>query len=148
RSSLTDVTSILGGGYAVTHQNTDHHKHEFEVMITCLSPAATADGSLMLAKTTATANPRSIGTATTFCSPAFPVALAGFSNADAPAQLDIAATPVWATASNPTFLADLADGEAAPPTGWQVKVFNTTSNAVDVIAYAVCGKAPSLRTFI
>ena len=148
RSSLSNTIAIDGGGYSVTHQNTDHHKHEHEVMVTCLSLAATTDNSLVLAKTAATANARQLGTATAFCSSEFPVALGGFSNADGPSQLDIGAAPTWGTSSNPVLLADLADGQTGPPTGWQVKVFNSASSAIEIIAYAICGKAPSLQTFV
>jgi hypothetical protein len=35
-----------------------------------------------------------------------------------------------------------------PPTGWQVNVLNTQSNAAAIVSYSICGRAPSLQAFI
>jgi len=35
-----------------------------------------------------------------------------------------------------------------PPTGWQVRVYNVFSNNTNIMAYALCGNAPSMKTYI
>src|SRR6185295_18594479 len=50
--------------------------------------------------------------------------------------------------ASPLSLGDLPDGQTGPPTGWQVKVYNTKTSATPVTSYSVCGKAPSLQTFV
>src|SRR5262249_23995094 len=94
------------------------------------------------------ASGNAIGTPIAFCPADSPVALAGFSNAEGTLLQDTASAPVWGAAGSPLFLSDLPDGQTGPPTGWQTKVKNTGPGSVEVDSYAICGKAPSLQTFV
>jgi hypothetical protein len=148
RNTLSDTAQLDGGGYAVSLLNIYHAVHDIEAIVTCLTAAATTDNALTLVAGNATAAPQSVGTATSFCSADFPVALGGFSNADAINLQDVGSAPVWGTSSNPVLLADLPDGQTGPPTGWQVKVSNALTSSAGIISYSICGKAPSLQTFV
>ena len=149
RNTLSSAAQLDGGGYAVFLLNSNAtHQHDLEVLVTCLTAAATTDNALTLVKATVSAASKSIGTAMSFCPPDSPVALGGFSNADTVLLQDTGSAPVWGTSSNPVLLGDVADGQTGPPTGWQMTVLNTNSAAAGIIAYSICGKAPALQTFI
>jgi hypothetical protein len=55
---------------------------------------------------------------------------------------------VWGTSASPITLADIADGQTGPPSGWQVKVFNNYFVPAESTAFAICGKAPTVQTFV
>lgn len=148
RNALSGTVSLDGGGYAVSLLNQYHAVHDIEAMVTCLTPAATTDKTLTLAAGNAAAGAQSVGIATSFCSADFPVALGGFSNADAINLQDVGSAPVWGTSSNPVLLTDLPDGPTGAPTGWQVKVLNNLSSNAAIMSYSICGKAPSLQTYV
>jgi hypothetical protein len=123
RTSLSSTAPLMGGGYAVSYENEEHHLKEAEAIMTCLATAATTDNTLTLVKASATIGKLASSTITAFCPAEFPVALGGFSNADGRVYLlDQGGAPVWGTSSNPTSLANLPDGQTGPPTGWQVKL--------------------------
>lgn len=147
RQTLSSAAQIDGGGYSVSLFNDSHHTHNIAAVATCLASAATSDGTLVLAKTSGTAQSGETGSVTSFCPANFPVALAGFSNANGSGLQDADSAPAWGTSSNPSYLADQPDGPTGPPTGWQVKVFNGNIPRETIIAYAVCGNA-GLQTFI
>src|SRR5262245_30256552 len=126
RRSVASAAALDGAGFAAQLQNTEHHSKHLEIMLTCLSPAATSDNTLVLSKSEPVMVPRSVwGVATTFCPADYPVALGGFSNADGRAQLlDAGAGPVWGASANPLLLVNVPDGQTGPPTGWQARVLN------------------------
>src|SRR5262249_17023518 len=144
------AAALDGGGYAVSLLNEEHHQHDLEVLATCLSTTATTDNVLALVKSTAMVAKQTTAVMTSFCPADFPVALGGFSNAAGRALLkDVSSAPVWGTSANPLILSQVDDGELGPPVGWQTKVFNGNFAATkEVIAFAVCGNAPSLRTYV
>ena len=148
RNLLSSAAQLDGGGYIVSLVNNYHVQHTVEATVTCLATAASTDNTLMLIEGKATAASQSVGIATSFCSPDFPVALGGFSNADAVDMQDAGSAPVWGTNLNPVLLAAVADGQMGPPTGWQVKVFNSLPSAAGIISYSICAKAPLLQTYI
>jgi hypothetical protein len=148
RDSLSTAAQLDGAGYAVSILNTQHVAHDVAAMVTCLATATTTDSTLMLVTGKATVGARSVGTATSFCSPDFPVALGGFSNADVLDLQDAGSAPVWGTSSNPVLLADVADGQMGPPIGWQAKVFNSLASSAQIVSYGICGKVPPLQTYI
>ena len=148
KNSLSSAAQIDGGGYSLSVYNTEHHAKNLEAMITCLSPAASADGTLQFARGSGPVAKASLGTVTTFCPADSPVAFGGYSSADNIIVLDYGSAPVWGTSASPILLNSLADGTTmGPPTGWQVRVFNIV-NPTTVTVYAICGKAPTMKTFI
>ena len=150
RRTVTSAAALDGAGFAALVQNTEHHSKHLEIMVTCLSPAATSDNTLVLSSSAAMVPRTLTGVATSFCPADYPVAVGGFSNADGRTQLlDAGAGPVWGTSANPLLLYNLPDGQTGPPTGWQVRVLNQNGfNAQEIIGTAVCGKVPGLQTFI
>jgi hypothetical protein len=148
KNALLSAAQVDGGGYSLSVYNTEHHAKNLEAMITCLSPAASADGTLQFARASGAVAKTSIGTVTAFCPAESPVAFGGYSSADNILVLDYGSAPAWGTSASPILLNSLADGTTmGPPTGWQVRVFNLL-NATTVTAYAICGKAPTMTTFI
>src|SRR4029077_11880634 len=103
---------------------------------------------LAMAKASSSAARNATVSATAYCPADSPVALGGFSSADGTILQDVASAPAWGTAASPTALADVADGMTGPPTGWQAKVLNSGSAAATVTSFAICGKAPTLQTFV
>jgi hypothetical protein len=151
RRAVASAAALDGAGFTALLSNQEHHSKHVEIMVTCLSPAATSDNTLVLSKSAAEIVPRSApGVATSFCPAEYPVALGGFSNADGRVQVtDAGAGPVWGASGSPLLLANVPDGQTGPPTGWQVRVYNQNGfNAQEVVATAVCGKVPGLQTFI
>jgi hypothetical protein len=106
------------------------------------------DNTFQLVKSSGTAAKQTIGSVTSFCPPDSPVAFAGFSTADGRLLQDAGSAPVWGTSANPILLTDVPDGATGPPTGWQMHVFNNISSTPGFSAFAVCGKATSVQTFV
>ncbi|MEO7157836.1 MAG: hypothetical protein ABI039_09755, partial [Vicinamibacterales bacterium] len=148
RNAVSSTDQIVGGGFAVSLNNTEHHLKDFEVLATCLALSASADNTVALVRATGTAAAGAVGSVNSFCGADFPVALAGFSNANNIQLQDVGTAPVWGTGANPLLLSNIADGQTGPPTGWQVKVFNPQRIEVGVTAYALCAKVPGLQTFV
>jgi hypothetical protein len=149
RNSLSSLAQLDSSGYSVSLYNQEHHQHNAQAMVTCLAAAAiTTDNTLTLVKGTASTPSFSTGTATSFCSPDYPVAVGGFSNANGVELLEAVSAPVWGTSSSLVLLGDVADGQTGAPTGWQVKVINNSIVAAGIISYGICGKAPALQTFV
>ena len=146
--SLTSAAAILGGGFTVSDLNTEHHLKDFGITALCLSTAASSDNTLALIPASGTAAAGAIGTANSFCNADYPVALAGFSSADNVLLQQVGSSPIWGTSASPLPLSSLPDGQTGPPAGWQVKVFNSTSTTAAITSFSVCGKAPSLQTFV
>jgi hypothetical protein len=147
RNALTSGP-LTGAGVSLNIYNIDCHLKEWVASMNCLSNAASADNAPVLAKASVQAARGATGTAMAFCPADSPVALGGFSNADGTVLQDVVSAPVWGSSGSAQLLADLPDGQTGPPTGWQVKVQNTGMTTVEVDSYAVCGKAPSLQTFV
>jgi hypothetical protein len=148
RNALTSAAALDGGGISLNIYNIDCHLKEWVASLNCLSNASSTDNAPVLAKASTTAARAATGQAMAFCPADSPVALGGFSNADGTVLQDVVSAPVWGTAASPTLLADQPDGQTGPPTGWQVKVTNTGMSTLEVDSYAVCGKAPTLQTFV
>lgn len=148
RSSMSSLEQIDGGGLTQSLYNINCHAQQFEGFVSCLSSAASTDSKLAMAKASTSAPRTSVGVATAFCPADSPVALGGFSNADGTILQDTASAPVWGSSASPILLADLADGPTGPPTGWQAKVFNSGNGTLGIDSVAVCGKAPSLQTYV
>jgi hypothetical protein len=150
RTALSSASPLMGGGYSVSIYNEEHHQHDIEAKVTCLAAAATTDNAVTLVRASVTVAKLSSGSVISFCPPDSPVALGGFSNADGRALLvDAGSAPVWGTSSNPVSLADLPDGQTGPPTGWQIKVYNSNFFATaEATVFGLCGKAPGLQAFI
>ena len=147
RDSLS-AAAIAGGGFAVSLLNTEHHLKDFGVLATCLSPSASTDNTVVLIPGSATAAASTVGTVNSFCNSDYPVALGGFSNADNVLLQEVGSAPVWGTSASPLSLSNIPDGQTGPPTGWGVRVYNTSTAAGAITSYSVCGKAPSLQTFV
>jgi hypothetical protein len=149
RSSISSAAQIDGGGYSVTMDNVEHHEKQWEALVTCLAMGASSDNTFAFPTGSSSVPKLSYGVANAFCPPDFPVAMAGYSNADGRSIKDYGSAPLWGTSADPITLGSLAEGTAGPPTGWQVKVYNTSFSAtVPVTSTAVCGKAPSLQTYV
>jgi hypothetical protein len=151
RNALTSTAQISGGGYIVSLVSVGEAHHsswDLEIALPCVSALATTDNTLTLVKNTGTAAARSLTTQTTFCPSDFPVALSGFSNADGIWLEPSLTAPVWGAPANLISLAEIADGQTGPPTGWQARVFNHFNAPVLFVVYGLCGKASSLQTFI
>lgn len=149
--SRTGLTSaqINGGGYSMTMNNIEHHTKYWEAFVTCLSMAASSDNTFAFPTGNGSIPRQSTGTANAFCPADYPVALGGYSNADGRALKDMGSAPLWGTSASPVTLGSLSDGQTGPPTGWQVKVYNTNFSAtVPAVAVAVCAKAPSLQAYV
>jgi hypothetical protein len=149
RNALSSAAQLDGGGFALSVFNIEHHAKILEAIVVCLAAKASTDNTLQLVKTTSSVPRAATGSAISFCPPDSPVALAGFSNADGRLLIDAGSAPVWGTSVGPILLADLADGTTGPPTGWRMQVFNNIApNPSEIAAYAVCGKASGLQTYI
>src|SRR5262249_32266646 len=115
RRSVASAAVLDGAGFSASIANQEHHSKHVEIMVTCLSPAATSDNTLVLSRSTAMVGRSGVETATSFCPADYPVALGGLSNGDGRIQLeDAGAGPVWGTSANPQFLFDLPDGQSGP----------------------------------
>ena len=148
RNSLSSLDQLDGGGLSVSLNNVNCHAQQYEAFIGCLSSAASTDNRLTMAKASVSTPKNSVGDATAFCPADSPVALGGFSSADGAILRDTASAPAWGGSGSPILLADVADGPTGPPTGWQVKVSNTSNTTRSVDSIAICGKAPSLQAFV
>ena len=148
RSSVSSAAQLDGGGYSLSVFNTEHHAKNLEALVICIATAVSTDNALQLVKSTGTAAKQTIGTATSFCLTESPVAFGGFSTADGRLLRDAGSAPVWGTSESPLLLGDVQDGDTGPPTGWQMQVFNNISASPDFAAFALCGNAPTARTFV
>ncbi len=148
RSTLSSATQIDGAGYELSVFNEEHHAKILEALAICLATAVSSDNAFQLVSTSGTAAKTATGTATNFCPPESPVAFGGFSSADGRLLEEASSAPVWGTSADPILLTDVPDGATGPPTGWQMRVFNNISPTPGFIAYALCGKGPSVQTFV
>ena len=147
KSALTNSSQLDGAGYSVNVYNAEHHDKNTQALAMCVATAASTDSVFQIVNASATMT-LGQGAVTAFCPPDSPVAFGGFSNADEVLLYDFGTGPVWGTSANPIFLSSLADDATmGPPTGWQARVYNVTSTA-RVVAFALCGKAPSMQSFI
>src|SRR5215218_4065662 len=149
----TSITSaqINGGGYVVSLISVGeahHNSWDLEIVLPCLSAAALADNTLTIVSNRGSAAANAYSAQISYCPSDFPVALGGFSNADAMWLTDSGSAPAWGTPSNPVLLRELGDGQTGPPGGWQSTVFNRFGVPVLLMAFAICGKSPSLQSFI
>ncbi len=148
KATLATGAQMDGGGYSLEVYNTEHHDKNLEALATCLAVAASSDGTFQIAKASATVAKFSQGTVKAFCPADYPVAFGGFSSADSVLLLDYGGSPLWGTSAAPILLSSLANGTTmGPPTGWLSRVYNITTTD-PVVAYAVCGKAPALQSYI
>ncbi len=148
KSALTSSAQLNGASYSMSVYNTEHHDKNLEALAMCIATSASTDNTFQIVQASATIAKLGQGAVAAFCPPDSPVAFGGFSNADAVLVLDYGSGPVWGTSASPTLLSSLADGTiTGPPTGWQSRVYNIFSSA-PVTAYALCGKAPSMQSFI
>ena len=148
KKTLSSAAQLDGAGYSLSVYNAEHHDKNLQALATCLALSASADNALQIVGATGSVAKLSLGTVTSFCPADSPVAFNGFSNADAVAVYDYGGGPVWGTSASPIVLSSLADGTTmGPPTGWQSRVYNLFGSPT-VVAYALCGKAPTMRTYI
>src|SRR5262249_11979228 len=82
RRSVPRAAVLDGAGFSASIANQEHHSKHVEIMVTCLSPAATSDNTLVLSRATAMVGRSGVETATSFCPADYPVALGGLSNGD------------------------------------------------------------------
>jgi hypothetical protein len=149
RTTLSSATSLMGGGVTVDIYNEDHHSHNSDAKLICLSAGATSDGTFTLVKSSLSVNKASAGTVTNFCPANAPVALGGFGNGDGIFLTDYGSSPVWGTSAAPVLLSTLPDGQTGPPTGWSSTVFNPNPvGGATIMGFAICGNSPSLQTFV
>ncbi len=94
RATLTSATSLMGGGVSMNNYNEEHHTHNLEAKVICLSTAATSDNTFTLVKSSINIARTSAGTVTNFCPADSPVALGGFSNGDGRFLMDYGSSPV------------------------------------------------------
>jgi hypothetical protein len=148
KGALSSGAQLDGAGYLVEVFNTEHHDKNLQALALCIATAASTDNTLQLVRASGTVAKLTQGTVTAYCPADSPVAFGGISNVDAVSMYDYGAGPVWGTSASPIVLGSLANGTSmGPPTGWQVRVYNAFSNA-PVVAFALCGKAPTLRAYI
>ncbi|MEO7158766.1 MAG: hypothetical protein ABI039_14465 [Vicinamibacterales bacterium] len=149
KKTVSSAAQLDGAGYSLSVYNTEHHEKNLEALATCVALSASADNTFQLVRASGAVARGSYGTVTSFCPADSPVAFGGFSDADAVAIQDYGGGPVWGTSATPIVLSSLADGTTmGPPTGWQVWVNNVFSSNTAVVAYALCGKAPTMRVYI
>ena len=147
-STLTSSAQLDGAGYSISVYNTEHHDKNLQALAMCVATAASTDNAFQIVSASATVAKFGQGAVTAFCPQDSPVAFGGFSNADAVLVYDYGGGPVWGTSASPILLGSLSDGTTmGPPTGWQARVYNVFSTS-PVVAFALCGKAPSMRAYI
>ena len=138
KTSLSSAAQIDGGGVALTMDNVEHHAKQWEAFITCLAITASSDNTFAFPSGSVSTPKLSTGVANAFCPADFPVAMSGFSNGNGLTLKDVGSAPLWGTSASPVTLGSVADGTTGPPTGWQVKVYNTSFSAsVSAVAVAV-----------
>jgi len=148
RTSLA-AANVNGGGFSLTLNNIEHHAKDWEAFISCMSMAASSDGTFAFPSASASTPKLSTGAANVFCPADHPVAMGGFSNADGRNLQDKGGGPLWGTSASPILLGSLPDGQTGPPTGWQVRAYNTSFGAtVNVQGVAICGIAPTLQAYV
>src|SRR4051794_14991491 len=94
RATLASTASLMGGGVTIDNYNEEHHTHNREAKVVCLSAAASSDNTFTLVKSSLSVARTSAGTITNFCPADSPVALGGFSNGDGRFLTDYGSSPV------------------------------------------------------
>lgn len=147
--SVSDPTTLYGGGYAVAVVNQNLSVDEdFEVYILCFSPAGLPSSAPTFVKQSVTVPPGQSTFQNVFC-PNGMFALGALTNAAFTGPLmTIGDGMIWGNASGPQYLGNQPDGAMAAPTGWEGTAANTGTAPRVFAIFTICGTLPNLTTLI